>query len=167
MKKKYKFLVLIICLLSFSVAVFGLNLSILIVQNDGTEKVSVASKTFENEILNYFFDNGHIVCNEPISLFENYEFAAIEGFNAAVDGFMDYFVEIKIDYTENSSNPDAVLLSNIKNVEYKIKKVSTGEILCESGKIIPKLQGISNQSIGFSKFAYDVANSISNNIYGK
>ena len=57
MKKKYKFLCLIICLLSFSVALFGLNISILIVQNDGTEKVSVASKTFENEILNYFFDN--------------------------------------------------------------------------------------------------------------
>ena len=65
------------------------------------------------------------------------------------------------------TNPDAVLLSNIKSVEYKIKKVSTGEVLCESGKIIPKLEGISNQSIGFSNFAYDVAKNISNNIYGK
>lgn len=167
MKKKYKFLCLIICLLSFSVALFGLNISILIVQNDGTEKVSVASKTFENEILNYFFDNGHIVSNEPVSLYDNYDFAAKQGFYAAVDGFMDYFVEIKIDYVEKSTNPDAVLLSNIKSVEYKIKKVSTGEVLCESGKIIPKLEGISNQSIGFRNFAYDVAKNISNNIYGK
>lgn len=168
MKKLVKLLGIFIIFFCSANNMFGLNVSILVVQNNGTDKISEASKVFENQVLNYMFDNGHIVSNEPISLFENYETDSIRGFDAAVDGFVDFYVEIIIDYDmDKSSNPEAVILSNIKSVKYVIKKVNDGTVFFESEKLIPNLNGISNQNVGFNNFATKIAENINSKLSGK
>lgn len=168
MKKLVKLLSIFIIFFCSANNMFGLNVSILVVQNNGTDKISEASKVFENQVLNYMFDNGHIVSNEPISLFENYEIDSIKGFDAAVDGFVDFYVEIIIDYDmDDSSNPEAVILSNIKSVKYIIKKVNDGTVFFESEKLIPNLNGISNQNVGFNNFATKIAENINSKLSGK
>ena len=47
---------------------YGLNVSILIFQKNGIEKVSESSRVFENQIMNTLFDYGHIVTNETITI---------------------------------------------------------------------------------------------------
>lgn len=168
MKKLVKLLGIFIIFFCSANNMFGLNVSILVVQNNGTDKISEASKVFENQVLNYMFDNGHIVSNEPISLFENYEIDSIKGFDAAVDGFVDFYVEIIIDYDmDKSSNPEAVILSNIRSVKYVIKKVNDGTVFFESEKLIPNLNGISNQNVGFNNFATKIAENINSKLSGK
>ena len=168
MKKLVKLLGIFIIFFCFANNMFGLNVSILVVQNNGTDKISEASKVFENQVLNYMFDNGHIVSNEPISLFENYDTDSIRGFDAAVDGFVDFYVEIIIDYDmDDSSNPEAVILSNIRSVNYIIKKVNDGTVFFESEKLIPNLNGISNQNVGFNNFATKIAENINSKLSGK
>ena len=168
MKKLVKLLGIFIIFFCSANNMFGLNVSILVVQNNGTDKISEASKVFENQVLNYMFDNGHIVSNEPISLFENYETDSIKGFDAAVDGFVDFYVEIIIDYDmDKSSNPEAVILSNIRSVKYVIKKVNDGTVFFESEKLIPNLNGISNQNVGFNNFATKIAENINSKLSGK
>lgn len=168
MKKLVKLLSIFIIFFCSANNMFGLNVSILVVQNNGTDKISEASKVFENQVLNYMFDNGHIVSNEPISLFENYETDSIKGFDAAVDGFVDFYVEIIIDYNmDDSSNPEAVILSNIRSVKYIIKKVNDGTVFYESKKLIPNLNGISNQNVGFNNFATKIAENINSKLSGK
>lgn len=168
MKKLVKLLSIFIIFFCFANNMFGLNVSILVVQNNGTDKISEASKVFENQVLNYMFDNGHIVSNEPISLFENYEIDSIKGFDAAVDGFVDFYVEIIIDYNmDDSSNPEAVILSNIRSVKYIIKKVNDGTVFFESEKLIPNLNGITNQNVGFNNFATKIAENINSKLSGK
>lgn len=147
---------------------YGLNVSILIFQKDGIEKVSESSRVFENQIMNTLFDYGHIVTNETISLYENYEMASVNGFNAAVDGFMDYFVEIKLEFDiSQSKNPEAVSLENLKSVDYVIKKVSTGEIFYKSEEISPNKTSVSNQYVGFNRFACEIADNINLKISGR
>lgn len=168
MKKLVKLLSIFIIFFCSANNMFGLNVSILVVQNNGTDKISEASKVFENQVLNYMFDNGHIVSNEPISLFENYETDSIKGFDAAVDGFVDFYVEIIIDYNmDDSSNPEAVILSNIRSVKYIIKKVNDGTVFFESEKLIPNLNGITNQNVGFNNFATKIAENINSKLSGK
>lgn len=168
MKKKIKFISILLCLFTLAVNLYGLNINILILQDDGTEKISEASRVFENQILNLIFDYGHIVTNEPISLYENCDTAINTGFNAAIDGYMDYFVTIKVEYNrENSSNPDGVLLSNIKSVNYEIKRVKDSKVIYKSEKIIPKNNEILNPYAGFISFASEIAECIIKNINGK
>ena len=168
MKRKIRNLIVVLILILNVINAYGMNVSILILQKDGPEKVSEASRVFENQILNTLFDNGHIVSNEPISLYENYEMAIFNGFNSAVDGFMDYFVEITLEYDlAKSKTPDGVSLENIKNVQYTIKKVSTGSDFYKSGEILPNRESVSNQFTGFNKFACEIADKINLNLNGK
>ena len=118
MKRTRFYLMILSFLLLNVISLYGLNVSILIFQKDGIDKVSESSRVFENQIMNTLFDYGHIVTNETISLYENYDMASVNGFNAAVDGFMDYFVEIKLEYDiSQSKNPEAVSLENLKSVD--------------------------------------------------
>lgn len=168
MKRKIRNLIIVMILLLNVINAYGMNVSILILQKDGAEKISESSRVFENHILNTLFDNGHIVSNEPISLYKDYEMAVYNGFNSAVEGFMDYFVEITLEYDlTKSKNPDGVSLENIKNVQYTIKKVSTGSEIYKSGEILPNRESVSNQYVGFNKFACEIADKINLNLNGK
>lgn len=168
MKRKIRNLIIVMILLFNVINAYGMNVSILILQKDGAEKISESSRVFENHILNTLFDNGHIVSNEPISLYKDYEMAVYNGFNSAVEGFMDYFVEITLEYDlTKSKNPDGVSLENIKNVQYTIKKVSTGSEIYKSGEILPNRESVSNQYVGFNNFALEIADKINLNLNGK
>ena len=162
------YLMILSFLLLNVISLYGLNVSILIFQKDGIDKVSESSRVFENQIMNTLFDYGHIVTNETISLYENYDMASVNGFNAAVDGFMDYFVEIKLEYDiSQSKNPEAVSLENLKSVDYVIKKVSTGEVFYKSEVISPNKATVSNQYVGFNRFACEIADNINLKISGR
>ncbi len=168
MRKNLKKIILLTALFLVSFCLYGKNVSIMILQNNGSDKITEASKVFENLVLNTLFDCGHIVTNEPISLIEDYDFASEKGFDAAVNGFMDYFIEIEIEYDrEKSSNPDAVLLENVKSVEYVIKNVRDGSVFYKSGKMLPNLEMVSNQFVGFNKFACEIADKINLKLNGK
>ena len=165
MKRKTKILLSIILFLLISTSVFGLNLSVLVVQKNGTEKISESSKIFENQILNTLFDMGHIVSNEPIALYENYLYAHDKAIESALNGYVDYYIEIIVEFNiEKSNNPEGITLDNIESVEYEIKNVYSGEVLYKSKKIIPDNIYGSTEFVSFNKFACKIADNIILNI---
>ena len=165
MKRKVKFVLSFVLFMLVSYSIYGLNLSVLVVQKNGTEKISESTKIFENQILNTLFDMGHIVSNEPIAMYENYLYAQDKAIEAALDGFIDFYIEVIVEYDiQKSTNPEGVTLDNIKSVEYEIKNVFTGKVLHKSSKIFPENVYGSTDFVSFNKFACKIADNIILNI---
>lgn len=160
MKKK---LLVFILVLSTFYSLFAVNTSLLVIQKNGLETVSAATKTIENEILDTLFEEGHIVSNSPIIKSSEYDEKSPEAFFDALEGCMDYFVEVTINYDlKDSKFPDGLLVSNISYIHYSIKNVWTGNLLISSEDIKPA--NIKNDANGLKKFAVLIGNNINSDI---
>lgn len=155
-------------ILSFGLAVFCVSgafsrsLSIQIIQNNpGQEKVWATSYLFEQSVTDYFFDVGDIVSSSPvwISSSEDKNKGALRAsLQENREGGMEVLVRIELFYnTNDSSNPEGLLLDNIKSVEWKAYSVTTGKQLFE-GKANPERNGSKNNNeLGLVQFAGYVA----------
>lgn len=123
MNFNFKKIFICVSLLFFTVCVFAKDVTIQVVQHGGSpETVSETTLMLEDELLNSFFDRGHIVSNLPavMSQSSDEDKDLIEKlFSESATGGGDYAVQVRIYLdTSNSSNPKAVLLSDIKKVEW-------------------------------------------------
>ena len=141
---------------------FAKSLSIQIIQNNpGQEKIWATSYLFEQNITDYFFDAGDIVSSSPIwiSASEDKNKSALR---ASLDenrqGGMEVLVRVELFYdVKNSSNPDGLLLNNIKNVEWKAYALDTGREIFK-GKAEPeRVDSKNNNELGLSQFAGYIA----------
>lgn len=151
---------------------FARSLSIQIVQNNpGQEKVWAASYLFEQSITDYFFDSGDIVSSSPVWISDSEE-KNRDALRASIrenfDGGMEMLVRVELFYgTGGSSNPEGLLLENIKKVQWKCYSVLTGDQLFEGSAVPEKPGPKTNNEMGLSQFAGSVAYEINAQIRSK
>ena len=145
------------------------SLSIQIIQNNpGQEKVWATSYFFEQNITDYFFDAGDIVSSSEIwisSSDDKNRGALRAALQENKIGGMEILVRVELFYnTSNSSNPEGLLLENIRNVKWKGYHVASGKELFEGSAVPEKSEARNNKELGLSQFAGFVAYKINNQI---
>jgi hypothetical protein len=135
---------ILLCIIFFSLSaasVFCTSLSIQIVQvQPGQDKICQTSQLFEQSVIDFFFESGHIVSNSPIYISTTGEKDEADLHQAIYDasaGYLSYFVSIAIQYAPAESvNPDMPRLADIKSVSWKTYSVASGQELAE-GTMVP------------------------------
>ncbi len=139
------------CTLIFNFAVFAESLSFQIFQHsNGIKEVSEQTYRFEDELLNYFFENGKIISNEKslVSVSKNADSKeVIKSMNNAIEGSLDNFCEIHL-YFEDAKESQKDDL-NLLKVVWKVSSVKNQK-KSEENKIIVKKPGNAD-SEGFIK----------------
>lgn len=159
MKKNF----LTFLLLGIAASLNAKSFSLQIVQrNTGSDNVFDASYVVEQAIMDYFFDRGTIVSNNSVIVSDND--AAKEksqlrrSFVDAREGGMNLFIKLFLNYSlENSIDPSAVLLSNIRDAQVEIVSVSDLKVLLEEKFVPKKVNSFNDNRGGVEAFATDMA----------
>ena len=162
MKKAFAALALFFFVFCANAKSFSLQL---VQKNTPGDDVFDSSYVVEQTIMDYFFERGMIVTNGAVLVSKN---------DAADDktkirrsmldakiGSMDLFVRLDLNYSVlESSNPTAVLLSNIKSADLQIISLSQNKVLASGKFTPPAATDKNNNRIGVESFANDIANKI-------
>lgn len=149
---------------------FSKSLSIQIIQNNpGQDKIWDTSYFMEQCITDYFFDNGQIVSSSPVwisSTEEKNNSALKASLSENLEGGMDYLVRVEIFYAPagETPNPQALLLENVKKVQWKIYLVKTGIDVAGGSATPESLTLDNNNELGLADFAGLVAYKINNGL---
>ncbi len=147
-------------LFAAAAASFAKSLSFQILQkNDSLNSVCESALAVEDEILNYFFENGCIVSNVPAAVSksdaQDLKFYN-DAYNEAVNGTVDQFCLIKIYFTDDEKENGKISLGNMKKISWKVVSVKTGNILEDSSSEVKA--GISqNEAANVRDFASEFA----------
>lgn len=133
----------------FCSAMFGKSISFQVVQhNKSLTDVCPTVHVLEDELLNFFFDVGYIVSNEPSVATSNASKDSQlwkSGFNASVDGSCDDFIQIILDFNDTDSASENIQLGYINKVSWKVASTSTGKIIAEASDKISKPMGADSE----------------------
>lgn len=140
-KRKYRLMLLLLFISTTSC--FAKQITIQIVQhNFATDKIEEASLIVEDELMDGFFSNGYIVTNAPavISSSEEQDLSLYNvGVGDAYEDSSDYFVQIKLYFSNEKNNKQVVVnpkakskLINIQKIDWTIASAVTGEKIKES-----------------------------------
>lgn len=160
--KRWEKSILFVLFALFSSGAFARSLSIQIIQNNpGQEKVWATSYLFEQNLTDYFFDAGDIVSSSPVWISDTDEKnrgALKASLQENYDGGMEVLVRVELFYnTSDSSNPEGLLLENIKKVQWKAYSVASGDQIFEGSAVPEKPDAKTNNEMGLSQFAGFVA----------
>lgn len=103
---------------------FAKQISFQIVQyDDRTQDVTEQSLVIEDELLNGLFETGYIVTNSPTVVSDSDDETVLynKAMGDAYEGFSDYFVQVKLYYS-----------NALKQINWSIASVSTGKKIKES-----------------------------------
>lgn len=132
--RKIKQLFLGLVVLISGTACFAKQLSVQIVQHDGSQdKIINQSYVIEDEILNGFFDRGYIVTTSPAATSDSDSQDSVlvkTGLIDAKDGQSDYFIQIKLFYVQDKSGVSKN--DGLIKVDWSIYSVSTGKVIKEN-----------------------------------
>lgn len=124
---KIKTLFVVSILLLGSACCFARQVSFQIVQHDDrTDKVTEQSYVVEDELLNDFFEYGYIVTNSDAAISDSEEqdqALLCTGIQEAIDGYSDYFIQIKL-YYEMIGGSQLVCL---RKIDWVITNVVNGK----------------------------------------
>lgn len=163
---KPKFIVSLLVLIGFAVnAATAAAISFQIIQHDSSqERLRSASEVVENTFFDYFFDHGNIVTNFPTAVSSgNAEDQSIyyKSLDESAEGSCQYFIVLIMEYdTASSSNPEAVILHNIKQMEWELFDVKTGTKLGYGKKNVTNINASSDNTNGVAVFSRSVASEI-------
>lgn len=121
-----------------TVCAYSKQVAFQIVQHDGRqEKVSEQSYVVEDTLLNSFFEYGYIVTNSAASVSTSEDddsvlFAA--GIQEAVEGFSDFFVQVRLYYESIGSSQNVCL----KRIEWSITSLDSGKELVQKKFTVQK-----------------------------
>lgn len=170
MDKRFAFSFLLLLFLLPSVC-FAKSLSIQIVQNTpGQDKIWDTSYFLEQCITDYFFENGLIVSSSPIWISDveavKNERAKKAALAENLEGGMEYLVRVEVFYApaDETSNPQALLLENIKKVQWKSYLVKTGVEVASGSAKPDALTSSNNNESGLADFAGFVAYKINSEL---
>lgn len=157
---------------SIFLTVFGIlsasasAVSFQIIQHDlAQDKIRAASSVMEGVFFDYFFDSGHIATNIPtaVSFGEKDDDDLFCGALAdSRSGLCNYLILVFVEYDGNgSSNPDAVLLSNIQSVRWIVYDVSSESIIGKGDRVVGTVPDKNNNVSGVKSFTKKLAVDIS------
>ncbi len=156
---------ILLCFLLLIAASYGFSssLSFQIVQhNDSLNSVCQSAYVIEDEILNYFFDNGFIVSNAQAGISDSSEQDKklwCDGYYEASDGCFDDFVQIHIYFGKAADKDEKIALGLIDRISWNITSIRTGKTLEASDKTVKKPMGNDSEA-NVREFAVDFASHI-------
>lgn len=161
-----KNLIAVIAFLFAANGIFAKNINFQIVQNNpGTEEVFVTSYLFEQAMVDFFFESGHIVSNSPAIIYSDETGDKDELKKALVEttiGSMDILVRVFVNYDQvNAKNPKVFLLELVKSVSWKSYSGSTGKLISEGSLLPGPIDSTNNNESGIYNFASLAASKVS------
>lgn len=146
------------------VCCWGTDISFQVVQhNDVLDTVCEQTLVIEDQILDYFFDLGDIVTNEPAvaAVPADAENLWRTAYAFAVTGGADYFVELRLFYRSSSSRDPAYLsLNDLERVQWTIADVKTGKKIAEAKTKVRKPASGKTDASGVKEFAASIADAM-------
>ena len=122
---KIKHIIIAACLFMCANFCFAKQIQLQIVQHDDrTDTVSEDSLVIEDELLAGFFETGYIITNSPAVVSESASDDVIlfnKAMGDAYEGSSDYFVQIKLYYT-----------NSLHTIGWSVASVTTGKTIKES-----------------------------------
>lgn len=158
--KRTFFAFLLLCA-SFAAGAKSISLQV-IQRNTGGDGVFDTSYVVEQTIMDYFFEHGMIVSSNQVIVSNRDEAAEKNELRRSLieakTGCMDLFITVCLNFAlADSTNPSAVLLSNINDAELAILSLETTETVA-TGTYSPKVVPNKNDNRGgVESFATDIA----------
>lgn len=124
---KHKILIFSFLFLLGSAWCSARQVSFQIVQHNGPSELLEESLTIEDEVMNNFFDYGYIVTNSDaqVSSSEKQDEKLFNtGIGEAIEGFSDYFIQIKLFYNRTEQKDDT---PDLKKIDWTLASAKTGE----------------------------------------
>lgn len=119
----------------FSLVSLCFSNSITILVNQKTNQTSdifESSRLFEDGLINYLFDNGFIVSNEPVCHDSEFLKAYQIALDEAQKGYLEFLLVFHL--SVNSEN------GNIKEAEWDLVEVKTGKKIAHGKSIAPEIK---------------------------
>ncbi len=139
---------------------FSSSLSFQIVQHNASlNKVSQSAYVMEDEIMNYFFDNGFIVSNATASISTSADDDKklwSDGYYEAAEGSFDAFIQIHLYFNGSADNENKVALGLIDTVSWSVTSVRTGKCIEENKRRVVKPMDRDTEA-NLRDFAFDFA----------
>ena len=133
---------------------------------DSKSEVRASCYQMESGFFDFFFDKGIIVSNSPVVVTDNVsdqEVVFNQSMMEASQGGVKYFIELVCEYdVSNSTNPEAALLENIKQVTWKVIDLKTDKVLGSGKKVPPAARKYKNADKGVNDFSFGIAVDIYN-----
>lgn len=128
---------------------------------DSKSDVRTACYQMETGLFDFFFDKGIIVSNSPVVVTNDeseQEVMFNQSMMEASQGGVKYFVELVCEYdVSESSNPEAALLENIKQLTWKVIDLKTDKVLGSGKKVPPAARNYKKAEKGVADFSYGIA----------
>lgn len=138
-----------ICVSVLSAAIsccFAASITVLVNQRDVSgQTVFENTRIFEDGLINYFFETGSIVSNEPASLDAEYKGAYQAALDASKIGFIDYVAVFNVSIDDVSQN--------ISEVHWILVQVRSGTVIDEGKISAPVISNSTDIPKGIMKFA--------------
>ena len=160
-EESVKKLSIALCSLLCGVCCWGTDISFQVVQhNDALDTVCEQTLVIEDQILDYFFNFGDIVTNEPAVAIvpEAAENLWRTAYAFAVTGGADYFVELRLFYSGKASrDPAHISLKDLERVSWTIADVKTGKKIAEAKAKVRKPASGKTDAAGVKEYAASIA----------
>ena len=128
---------------------------------DSNSDVRTACYQMETSLFDFFFDKGIIVSNSPVVVTDDeseQEVMFNQSMMEASQGGVIYFIEIVCEYdASGSTNPEAALLENIKQVTWKLIDLKTDRVLGSGKKVPPAARKYKNAGKGVADYTVGMA----------
>ncbi len=159
LKKVVFLLTFLLCGIAANAASFSLQV---IQKNTPGDNVFDSSYVVEQAVLDYFFEKGMIVSNNPVIVSKNDEASdrteLHRAFIEARLGCMDLLVKLSLNFSVlDSANPTAVLLSNIRGADLEIVSLKNSETIIKGRFTPPAVNDMNNNRGGVETFATNIA----------
>ena len=142
---------------------YSTEVSFQILQFDATQDdVCEQTLLIEDQILEFFFDKGDIVTNEPsmVATKKNADSLQKSALLFAENGGAKYFVCVQLNYAPDSKAKNIVQLSNLKSVTWTAINVSTKKKVASGTKKVKVAPNSVNNADSVKSFAQDIASQI-------
>lgn len=155
----------VLMIIAVSFCVFSANavpVAFQIIQHEDSESpVRTACHQMESALFDFFFDRGIVVSNSPIVVAgdaEEQEVTFNQSMMEAGEGGVKYFIELICEYdVSDSTNPEAALLENIRQVTWKLIDLDTDKVLGSGKKIPPAAGRYKKAEKGVADFSHGIA----------
>ncbi|MCQ2610169.1 MAG: hypothetical protein MJ169_00335 [Treponema sp.] len=127
------------------------SFSLQVIQKNGPQIIFDASYLMEQSVLDYFFEYGYIVSNTKMIVQQKNDDISSQlkqSYAEAQEGYLDYQVLMTIIFnTQDSTNPESAMLSNIEKVEWEVISLTDGKKMYKGYMIPPKALKNNDDSI--------------------
>lgn len=133
-------------------------------QEESGSDVRTACYQMETSLFDFFFDKGIVISNSPVVVTRDESEREVmfnQSMMEASQGGVKYFVEIVCEYdVSGSTNPEAALLENIRQVTWKVIDLNTDKVLGSGKRVPPAARNYRKAEKGVADFSFGIAGDI-------